>query len=125
MRRFTRRTFCRDVALGGLGVVGVSVFGSRAGAAAANRRFTMDLACGRIGVRANLQEAIRLAHANGFESVEPSANQVAKLSYAELQALLAAMVNNNVVWGATGLPVDFRRDDERFRAGLTELPAIA
>ncbi|MFV1968694.1 MAG: sugar phosphate isomerase/epimerase family protein [Pirellulaceae bacterium] len=125
MRRYTRRVFIRDMAIGGLGMAGTSAFVSRVRADTAKRRFTMDLACGRIGVRANLQEAIRLAHANGFESVEPPANQLAKLSATELHDLRAEMANKNLVWGAAGLPVDFRKDDERFRAGLAALPPIA
>jgi sugar phosphate isomerase/epimerase len=85
----------------------------------------MDLACGRIGVRANLTEAIRLAAAHGFESVEPSAGQIAKLSPTELRDVQEELTAKNLVWGAAGLPVDFRKDESRFRGGLAELPTVA
>jgi sugar phosphate isomerase/epimerase len=89
------------------------------------RRFTMDLCCGRIGVRANQLEAIGLAHKYGFESVEPSASYLAGLAADELRQLCDEMAAKKIVWGAAGLPVDFRRDDERFHAGMKALPGLA
>ena len=86
---------------------------------------TIDLACGRIGVRADQQEAVELAHRHGFESLEPNANEMGRLSDRELADLLAAMKAKGLVFGAAGLPVDFRRDDERFRQGMQKLPAVA
>jgi sugar phosphate isomerase/epimerase len=89
------------------------------------RRFTRDLACGRIGVRADLPAAIAFADRFGFESVEPSASYLAKLADEELAGLLVAMRDKGIVWGAAGLPVDFRKDDQRFRDGLQVLPRLA
>jgi sugar phosphate isomerase/epimerase len=125
MLKTSRRVFVRDLALAGAGVVAASTCGVSVRAAARQRRFTMDLACGRIGVRANLTEAIRLAAAHGFESVEPSAGRLAQLSPAELQDVQQQLTAQNLVWGAAGLPVDFRKDEARFRAGLAELPTVA
>jgi sugar phosphate isomerase/epimerase len=89
------------------------------------RRFTMDLACGRIGVRADLPSAIALADRFGFESVEPSAPYLVKLTDEELAKLLADMRGKGIGWGAAGLPVDFRNDEQRFRAGIEALPPLA
>ena len=85
----------------------------------------MDLRCGAIGVRADQREAIRLAHEYGFESVEPSASFLAKLSAAGLEELLADLKAKGLVWGAAGLPVDFRRDEARFNEGIEQLPEAA
>jgi sugar phosphate isomerase/epimerase len=89
------------------------------------RKFTMDLVCGTIGVRANLREAIRLAAAHGFESVAPDATQLARLEPSELDALLGDLKFHRLVWGASGLPVDFRRGEDEFLTGLRDLPRLA
>lgn len=85
----------------------------------------MDLRCGAIGVRADLPEAIRLAHQYGFESVEPSAPFLARLSDAESADLVADLKAKGLVWGAAGLPVNFRTDDSKFQHDLKQLPGLA
>jgi sugar phosphate isomerase/epimerase len=94
-------------------------------ATASSRKFTMDLRCGSIGVRANQTEAIDLAAGAGFESVTPEPAYLSGLSEAELSALLDGMKEKNLVWGAAGLPVDFRGDEAKFRSGLKKLPELA
>jgi sugar phosphate isomerase/epimerase len=89
------------------------------------RKFTLDLRCGSIGVRADQREAIRLAHEYGFESVTPDAHFLTKLSASELAELVAGMKEKHLVWGSAGMPVEFRKDEAAFRSGLKELPAIA
>jgi sugar phosphate isomerase/epimerase len=86
---------------------------------------TISLAPGSIGVQANQTEAIDLAHRHGFESVEAYGGHLARLSATEVEALLGELKSKKLVWGAAGLPVDFRGGDDRFRGGLKELPAIA
>ena len=125
MADLNRRVFLKTAAAAGLS--GAGVFGLRRSAAAeaAKRRFTMDLRCGAIGVRADQREAIPLAHQYGFESVEPSAQFLAKLSDGQLEELLADLKAKSLVWGAAGLPVDFRREEPRFREGTKLLPELA
>jgi sugar phosphate isomerase/epimerase len=108
--------------------VGASALLGRALLAAegtSQRKMTIDLVCGNLGVKADLPTAIALAHANGFESVAPDAAYLGKLSGGELQALLADLKSKGLVWGATGLPVDFRGDDGPFQTGLKTLPDFA
>lgn len=89
------------------------------------RKFTACLSCGAIGVRADQKEAIRLAQRSGFEAVEPSADFLSRLADAQLQELLADMKAKNLVWGASGLPVDFRGSDAAFQDGMKSLPRTA
>lgn len=89
------------------------------------RKFTLDLRCGAIGVNANLPQSLDYAARFGFESVEPSAKAVAALSQVELDKVLADMKAKNLVWGAAGLPVEFRRDDDAFNKGMKDFPALA
>lgn len=89
------------------------------------RQMTIDLVCGAIGVRANQREAIAFAHQHGFESVQPDAGDLAKLSDLELQDLLGQLSERGLKFGAAGLPVDFRNDEAKFDQGLSTLPQSA
>jgi sugar phosphate isomerase/epimerase len=108
-----------------VGLAGVHALSGFAEDAAAKRKFTMDLSCGMIGVGADQREAIRLAQQYGFESVAPDVGFLARLSDDQLQELQADMKAKNLVWGAAGLPVDFRSDDARFQASIKQLPGWA
>ena len=92
---------------------------------ATQRKFTMDLRTGSIGVGADQREAIRLASKHGFESVNAEPNFLGKLSDGEIKDLVDQLHESNLVWGAAGLPVDFRKDDATFQEGLAELPKLA
>ncbi|MBI5768382.1 MAG: sugar phosphate isomerase/epimerase [Verrucomicrobia bacterium] len=90
------------------------------------RKFTLALTPGSIGVNVKSQrESIDLAHRHGFESVEPRAEELAGLAPAQLAELTAELTAKKLTWCATGLPVDFRADDARFRDGLARLPRLA
>ncbi len=89
------------------------------------RKFTMDLTGGAIGVRADQLDSIELAAKYGFESVSPNIGFLASLDDAGRKDLAATMKQRNIVWGAAGLPVDFRKDDATFQDGLKKLPALA
>jgi sugar phosphate isomerase/epimerase len=87
------------------------------------RSWTMDLTPGAIGIEGDQRHVIELAARHGFESVAPTGDELGALSRGELADLLGLMKDKGLVWGAGGLPVDFRRDDETFRktsAGLTD-----
>jgi sugar phosphate isomerase/epimerase len=88
-------------------------------------KFTMDLRCGSIGVRADQSEAIRLANKYGFQSVTPEPGFLASLNDEACEQLLSDLKQNDLVWGAAGLPVDFRRDDATHAKGIEQLPRLA
>jgi hypothetical protein len=96
---------------------------TRAGAAhgAAARKFTIDLVCGNIGVRARLPEAMALAHEFEFESVAPDAGYLKALSDSQLAELREDLKTKKLVWGAASLGVDFRGGVESFQNGLKGL----
>ncbi|MCA9034051.1 MAG: sugar phosphate isomerase/epimerase [Planctomycetaceae bacterium] len=98
---------------------------SAPGIEANSRQFTMDLTPGAIGVKSNQLETIELAHKYGFESVSPDPGFLSGLDDNGREQLLESMKDKNVQWGAAGLPVDFRNDEETFRTGLQQLPRIA
>lgn len=91
----------------------------------ASRKFTLSLSPGSIGVGAGQRDALALAARHGFESVEPYSGELTRLSAEESVALLASLRDQKLVWGAAGLPVDFRGPEEKFDEGLKQLVAQA
>ena len=89
------------------------------------RKMTIDLVCGNIGVSANQREAIELAARYGFESVGADGTFLTSLSDDQVPELKSFMKAKGIVFGAAGLPVEFRRDDNQFREGLKGLPKFA
>jgi sugar phosphate isomerase/epimerase len=80
---------------------------------------------GSIGVTAGQMEAIALAHRHGFDAVEPYGAYLAERSDMEIEDIMGQLKEWNLAWGAAGLPVEFRQSDDRFEAGIKELPKIA
>jgi sugar phosphate isomerase/epimerase len=126
MTPLNRRRFLQLGTISSAGLLGLAVDPPQLLAGTAERaKFTMDLRCGSIGVRANQTTAIELAHTHGFQSVTPEPAFLANLSAEERAQLLADMKAKNLVWGAAGLPVDFRKDDATQAKGVQQLPRLA
>jgi len=120
----SRRAFCRSALAA---AVTLPFAKSAAHAADAKNRvqFYKNLGPGHIGVRANQQQALDYAVRFGFDSITPSAGEFAGKSAAEIRTWLGTMKNKGIRYGSAGLPVDFRRDEERFESGLARLPRQA
>lgn len=122
----SRREF---LVLGSLGTLGLPSSASLAGPAATpeprERKFSMVLSCGRIGVKASFRESVDLAVRYGFEAVDPDPEYFSRLSDDELKGVLEDLKSKNLKLGAAGLPVDFRRDEVTFSEGLKKLPVVA
>lgn len=88
-------------------------------------KFYKNLAPGHIGVRVNQQQALELAVRFGFDAITPNAGEFANRSAAEIEQWLETMQREGVRYGASGLPVDFRRDEQRFAEDLAKLPGQA
>jgi sugar phosphate isomerase/epimerase len=92
---------------------------------AANRKMTIQLDCGSIGVKAGQTESLAHAKRHGFESISADSGWLASQPAAAVTEFLGAMKQSGVVWGNAGMPVQFRTTDEEFRKGLADLPARA
>jgi sugar phosphate isomerase/epimerase len=125
MTKITRRGFVKAATAACAFGAGCGSSHPLARAEEGKRKFTMDLVCGAIGVRAQPDEAIQLAHKYGFESVQPSPAHLAGLSDGQVDELLTQLKERNLVWGAAGLPVNFRGDEATFAEGLQQLPKQA
>lgn len=90
------------------------------------RKFTLALTPGSIGVNVQSQKELNaLAHRHQFESVEPRGEELGALAPDQVAGIVADLKSKQLVWSATGLPVDFRKDDQTFQEGLTKLPKFA
>ncbi|MBX3745349.1 MAG: sugar phosphate isomerase/epimerase [Verrucomicrobiae bacterium] len=89
------------------------------------RRFTLDLTPGAIGVSAEPLALLRLAHAHGFESVQPDGAFLARQDQDGLARAIETLQALGLRWGSAGLPVEYRRDEETFRRDLDRLPPVA
>lgn len=92
---------------------------------AAKRKFTIDLSPGAIGVGAKAGELIELAAAHGFESIQPDAKFLASLDKTQRKEFVERLHGKGLTWGAAGLPVDFRKDEDTFKEGIEGLPELA
>lgn len=120
-----RRRFLERCAASGLALSAAVALPQVLLAETPKRKLRLYLSPGSIGVQANQAEALRLAARHGFEAVEPDANYLAQLDGNSLDTLLAKLNGKDLTWGTAGLPVEFRRDDSTFEAGLRRLPAVA
>jgi sugar phosphate isomerase/epimerase len=94
-------------------------------ASAANHAMQFHLSCGAIGVKANQEQAIDYAAKFGFDCVDADGRFLSSLNDEALGRLLEGMQQKKVGWALAGLPVEFRKDDETFAKGVTDLPAYA
>jgi hypothetical protein len=99
--------------------------GSIARAATAKCKMTIDLVCGNLWISLSQAEAIELAARHGFESVGADGGYLTTASDDQVAEVKSLLRSKGLRFGATGLPLEFRRDDERFRESLKTLPKFA
>ena len=87
--------------------------------------FQMDLCGGRVGIDADQEGLIELAKTNGFTAVQPLESKIKSLDKANLDALNAKLKEAKLIWSAADLPVEFRKDEKRFKDDLASLAATA
>jgi len=81
---------------------------------------------GAIGIRANLEEGLALAQRHGFDALNPDIVEVTKLAEREGVAYVRQLfAQHGLRDGDWGMPVDFRRDEAKWQAGLALLPRYA
>jgi sugar phosphate isomerase/epimerase len=124
MHQPNRRQFIQQTTIASL--AGGAFFAGLSDAAEVKqRKMTMDLVCGNIGVSATQREAVELAARHGFESVGADGAFLTSLSDDQVPELKSFMKAKGIAFGAAGLPVEFRRDDDQFIRDLKDLPQFA
>lgn len=123
-QQLSRRNFCLS-AVGAVAALHTTGSFSAIAQTSNKVRFYKNFNPGHLGVRANQEQALNYASAHGFDAIAPSAGEFAGKSAGEIQAWLQTMKAEGIRYGAAGLSVEFRRDEERFAAGLAKLPKEA
>jgi sugar phosphate isomerase/epimerase len=98
---------------------------ANAAAPPSQRKMTIQLSPGAIGVQATQEETIALAKQYGFESVEANGGYLATLKPEEIDRLTESIKTAGLAWGCAYLSVDFRKDTAAFESGMAKLPATA
>src|SRR5690606_592620 len=123
MEKMTRRDFVKYTAGASAGLVFAS--GNRVFAQNANRLFKISLNPFAVGVNLSQEELLPTAVTYGFEAILPIPAQLAKMDEGKRGQFLAEMKTQGISWDASGLPVDFRKDNQLFREGMSSLPDLA
>ncbi len=122
-KAISRRTFCRSAITA---AVALHYIKTSAKASESNKvKFYKNLGPGHIGVRANQQQALEYAVKYGFDSITPSFGEFQNKSTSEIHDWLELMKEKGIRYGAAGLPVEFRRDVNRFKTDMARLPKQA
>jgi len=126
MNTVNRRQFVKTSVLAGLAGWGIGARpASAADEAKPQRKFTLCLACGPIGVPSDPRKMVAWASQFGFEAIEPSPPFLGQLSDAELREYLDEMKTRKLAWGAAGLALEFRGAEPAFEQSLKALPEFA
>jgi sugar phosphate isomerase/epimerase len=116
--------FCRS-AITAAAVICCAGHSARASDKKNKVKFYKNLGYGHIGVSANQQQALEYAVKYGFDSITPSLGEFENKSSAEIRDWVETMKAKGIRYGAGGLPVQFRRDEEQFHKSLARLPKQA
>jgi len=123
-KAISRRTFCRSAIATAAALHLAGPF-SQASQAKGKVKFYKNFAPGHIGVRANQQKSLEYALKYGFEGITPNTGEFENKSASEIREWLGLMKEKGIRYGAGGLSVEFRRDENRFKNDLQKLPKQA
>jgi len=123
-KAISRRTFCRS-AITAAAALHFTKPSAEASEMKNRVKFYKNLGHGHIGVKANQRQALEYAVKYGFDSITPNLREFESKSNAEIHEWVATMKERGVRYGASDLPVEFRRDDDRFKRELALLPKRA
>jgi len=123
-RAISRRTFCRS-AITAVAALHFAKPSAEASEIKNRVKFYKNLGYGHIGVKANQLQALDYAVKYGFDSITPNLGEFENKSTTEIREWVETMKENHVRYGASGLPVQFRKDEDQFQKGLMRLPKQA
>ncbi len=88
-------------------------------------KFKMSLNPGNIGASFDQATLLDMAIKYGYEAISPFPGELEKMDAMVKEKLLEKMKVNNIMWGSTNLPIDFRNDESKYREDMTTLAATA
>ncbi|MBC6995233.1 TIM barrel protein [Neolewinella lacunae] len=88
-------------------------------------KFRISLKADAIGVGGTAGELLDAAIRHGYGALSVPAHWLENWTGSQKATFAAKAKDNDIAWGANGLPVEFRKSAEQFRADLGALPAHA
>ncbi len=120
----SRRAFCIS-AIGTAAGLGLAGSQAQANEKRGKVKFYKNLGPSHLGVRADQPQALEYAVQYGFDGITPSPGPFMNKSKTEIDQWLGQMKQKGIRYGSAGLPVEFRRDEDRFQKDLAQLPKQA
>ncbi len=120
----SRRMFCRS-ALAASAAVYFTRHPAHASDGKNKVKFYKNLGHWHIGVNANQQQALEYAVKYSFESISPDLGEFENKSSVQIRDWVQTMKARGIRYGSSGLPVQYRRNEEDFQKGLDRLPKQA
>jgi len=119
-----RRNFIKKTAIAS-SIAFVPFSGIRSMTLREERKFKMGLNPGAIGVNLDQNQLLDKAAEYGFESIVAYSGTLAEWSDEQIDEFVEKMKSKNISWGASGLPMDFRKDLATQQKGIESLPKHA
>ena len=116
--------FCRS-AIAAASAIYFTWHPARASATKNKVKFYKNLGHGHIGVRANQQQALDYAVKYGFDSITPNLGEFENKSSAQIHDWIENMKAKGIRYSSSGLPVQYRRNDEDFQKGLAHMQLVS
>jgi len=123
-QQISRRMFCRS-AVAAAAAIYSALHPAQASNIKDKVKFYKNLGYDHIGVRANQQQALDYAVKYGFDSITPNLGEFENKSSARIRDWVQIMKAKGIRYGSSGLPVQYRRDEEQFQKSLARLPKQA
>jgi len=123
-KAISRRTFCRS-SITAVAALHFAKSSTQASETKNRVKFYKNLGHGHIGVKANQRQALKYALKYGFDSITPHLGEFENKSPTEIREWVETMKEKGVRYGASGLPVQFRKDEDQFQRDLALLPERA
>jgi len=120
----SRRAFCSSAVTAAAAICLGRSF-AQAGKTDNKVRFFKNLGHGHIGVKADQQQSLEYAAKYGFEGITPNAGEFENRPPGEIGKWVETMKAKGIRYGAGGLAVEYRRDEDRFKKDLARLPGQA
>lgn len=89
------------------------------------RKFKLCLNPGIIGVNTNLLETLDMAIKYGYESIISMPQEMMEYSNMQMSELKSKMNTNNIGWGSTNIPVEYRKSKAQFNDDFKSLKKFA
>ena len=88
-------------------------------------KFRISLKADAIGVGGSADEQLDAAIAHGYGALSVPAQWLEGWSAGQKAAFRQKAADNDITWGANGLPVEFRKSEQQFKSDLSGLAAHA